>query len=36
MRSFGFTEYQGHVDEAAAQEFLRDAVPPAGREYFTP
>jgi hypothetical protein len=36
MRSLGFTAYQGTVDEGAAQDFLRDCVPPAGREYFTP
>jgi hypothetical protein len=36
MRSLGFSAYQGAVDEGAAQDFLRDCVPPAGREYFTP
>lgn len=36
MRALGFSEYQGRMNFGAAQAFLRDCVPPAGREYFTP
>jgi hypothetical protein len=35
MRASGFAEYQRNVSEPDADAFLRDAVPPAGRTYYT-